>query len=462
MKVFGSISRLVSILFRKDGQDIALKPNQSTTYSAARSFELPVGDSDHELVGKDSAQALSNKSMDGDSNSFSNIGISSLKTELSDADKVVLRDVSGAIVSSKLSDKHIASDAAIDLSKLASVTASKVLVSDSSGKVSASSISDVELGYLSGVSSNVQEQLNAKATKAEVADLTTDDIAEGSNLYFTDARAKAAAVQDGDFLSNIDGSTSAETLAGLSQDVAPSVQAVASAIKDIVVAIDTVDTAASSAQSELDDTQAGAGLNADGGYSSLTASNYLKDSDFETESLTPSLRNADKLLDIKLKQVADSVATEKANAITAANNYTDTEIGKLVDGAPGVLNTLNEIAAAIGDDANFVEVVNGKLSKPLSGEGEGKYLRVDAEGNTYWDEGFIPSIYRQTWASASGTSLIVSHNLASTDVQVSLIDLEDGQQIGIESISITDSNSVTLVASEAPGASGWRVLIQKL
>lgn len=128
MKIFGSISRLVSILFRKDSQDITLRPNQSTTYTQARDIQLPAGDADHELVGKAASQTLTNKSMSGDDNTFSNIGISSLKTALSDADKLILRDVSGAVVSAKLEDKHVASNAAIALSKLASLTDRKSVV----------------------------------------------------------------------------------------------------------------------------------------------------------------------------------------------------------------------------------------------------------------------------------------------------------------------------------------------
>ena len=42
------------------------------------------------------------------------------------------------------------------------VTANRALVSDSTGNVSASSVTDTELGYLTGVTSNLQTQLNAK------------------------------------------------------------------------------------------------------------------------------------------------------------------------------------------------------------------------------------------------------------------------------------------------------------
>lgn len=48
------------------------------------------------------------------------------------------------------------------------LTASKALVSDANGKVAASSVTATELGYLSGVTSSIQTQLNAKANIADL------------------------------------------------------------------------------------------------------------------------------------------------------------------------------------------------------------------------------------------------------------------------------------------------------
>lgn len=46
----------------------------------------------------------------------------------------------------------------------------------------------------------------------------------------------------------------------------------------------------------------------------------------------------------------------------SANAYTDQKIADLVDSAPALLNTLNELAAAIGDDANFVTTITNSVS----------------------------------------------------------------------------------------------------
>lgn len=65
------------------------------------------------------------------------------------------------------------------------LTASKALVSDSSGKVAASSVTDTELGYLSGVTSAVQTQINAKADDSGVVHTTGDESIAGTKTFTT-------------------------------------------------------------------------------------------------------------------------------------------------------------------------------------------------------------------------------------------------------------------------------------
>lgn len=60
---------------------------------------------------------------------------------------------------------------------------------------------------------------------------------------------------------------------------------------------------------------------------------------------------------ITLSVDTDSIATQ---------TYVNTAISNLVDSAPGLLNTLNEIAAAIGDDANFATTITTALSTKLN------------------------------------------------------------------------------------------------
>ena len=63
---------------------------------------------------------------------------------------------------SNVSNSHISATAAIAFSKMANLTASRALVSDTNGDVSVSAVTSTEMGYLDGVSSAIQTQLDAK------------------------------------------------------------------------------------------------------------------------------------------------------------------------------------------------------------------------------------------------------------------------------------------------------------
>ena len=51
-----------------------------------------------------------------------------------------------------------------------------------------------------------------------------------------------------------------------------------------------------------------------------------------------------------------------STAVAAAQAYTDSQISALINGAPAVLDTLNELAAALGDDANFVTTITNSIT----------------------------------------------------------------------------------------------------
>lgn len=94
---------------------------------------------DSGIASANSTTTLTNKSIDSDNNTITNIVNADIK-----------------------------STAAIAFSKLADLTASRALASDSNGDVSVSAVTSTELGYLDGVSSAIQTQLNAKTTLASV------------------------------------------------------------------------------------------------------------------------------------------------------------------------------------------------------------------------------------------------------------------------------------------------------
>ena len=83
-----------------------------------------------------SSDTLTNKSIDSDNNTITNIVNADIK-----------------------------SSAAIAFSKMENLTASRALVSDGSGDVSAATTTSTEIGYVNGVTSAIQTQLDAKASK---------------------------------------------------------------------------------------------------------------------------------------------------------------------------------------------------------------------------------------------------------------------------------------------------------
>lgn len=78
-----------------------------------------------------------------------------------------------------IADLQVSASAAIALSKLAALTADRALISGTGGVIEASSVTATELGYVSGVTSAIQTQLNNKLDLA--GGTMTGNIAMGNN-----------------------------------------------------------------------------------------------------------------------------------------------------------------------------------------------------------------------------------------------------------------------------------------
>jgi hypothetical protein len=75
------------------------------------------------------------------------------------------------------------------------------------------------------------------------------------------------------------------------------------------------------------------------------------------------------------ESTASADATTKADAAQAAaiassNTYTDTAVSNLVDSAPELLDTLNELAAAIGDNPNYATDLATSVGEKVSKAGD--------------------------------------------------------------------------------------------
>ena len=96
-------------------------------------------------------------------------------------------------------------------------------------------------------------------------------------------------------------------------------------------------------------------------------------------------------------------ATTKADAaLVSAKAYTDTEVAGLVDSAPGAIDTLNELAAALGDDANFSTTMTTNLAtKAATTYVDSQDAATLASAQTYADTAEADAI---STASADATS----------------------------------------------------------
>ena len=130
----GSSSAAGSVLFREDTDN---GTNAVTLIGPASTADvtLTLPAATDTLVGKATTDTLTNKSIDSDNNTITNIVNADIK-----------------------------SSAAIAFSKMADLTASRALVSDGSGDVSVSAVTSTEVGYLDGVSSAIQTQIDSKTS----------------------------------------------------------------------------------------------------------------------------------------------------------------------------------------------------------------------------------------------------------------------------------------------------------
>ena len=170
---------------------------------------------------------------------------------------------------------------------------------------------------------------------SDISNFDSDDLTEGaSNLYFTDQRVEDA-------------------MAGLYDPAGSAANAYANALSD---AEDYADGLATNYD------PAGAAANA--------YSNALSDAEDYTDNAVSNAVTT-------LETYADLAA---GNALANAESYTDNAISNLIANAPALLDTLNEIAAAIGDDANFVGTITNLVAEKQNALIPG--TDIDIVGNT--------------------------------------------------------------------------------
>lgn len=88
--------------------------------------------------------------------------------------------------------------------------------------------------------------------------------------------------------------------------------------------------------------------------------------------------------------------------------------------------------------------------------------QTDAYQNGAWvpmGTGASGASFKTNWITADGASKTIVHNLGTTDVSVTLFDIDSGETVYVNTEIRTDNNTLDLTASAAPAGSGYRVLI---
>jgi membrane protein involved in colicin uptake len=130
-------------------------------------------------------------------------------------------------------------------------------------------------------------------------------------------------------------------------------------------------------------------------------------------------------------------ATSKADAAeAAAATYTDDKITNLVNGAPAVLDTLNELAAALGNDENFSTTITTLIGTKAS----------IATGLVTGDG----------TSTADGYEYTVTHSLGKADVLVQVYDGNDVVEVFVRKVN---NNSLKIITGAALGSTSLSVVV---
>ena len=68
-------------------------------------------------------------------------------------------------------------------------------------------------------------------------------------------------------------------------------------------------------------------------------------------------------VDSQIASVIQQLQTGDANVFNNSKIYTDDKVASLVSSAPSTLDTLNELATALGDDPNFATTMSNQIGK---------------------------------------------------------------------------------------------------
>lgn len=202
-------------------------------------------------------------------------------------------------------------------------------------------------------------------------------------------------------------------------------------VKNIAAPVADTDPATkASAQAQADAAKAAAELTAQG-YANTAKSEAIQAAALDATTKAATAKSE------AIQAAATDATTKAGTAETNAKAYTDAEITKLVTGAPATLDTLNELAAALGDDPNFATTIATTI-----GTKTGKYAS---------------NITGTPTADENGNYLyLVQHDLDKADIVVQAFQGNDSVDVLVRKV---DNNSLNIVTGVPLGSTTLRIVV---
>jgi len=296
--------------------------------------------------------------------------------KITDANVTTAKIADSAITSAKIADLTIATgdiaDSAITSGKIATGAVGTTKIDDLSvteGKLAPNAVttakisdSNVTTAKIADLNVTTGKIADSAITSAKIADgtIVAGDIADGAITSakildgtiatgdLADGAVTSAKIADGTIV-NADINTSAQIAYGkltLTNSIANADIATSAAIELSKLATDPL------ARANHTGTQAASTI-----------------SDFDTQVRTSKLNQmAAPAADVSMATYKiTNLGTPTSNTDASTKAYVDTSIANLIDGAPSTLDTLNEIAAALADNASFSDTVVLKSGSTMTG-----------------------------------------------------------------------------------------------
>lgn len=145
----------------------------------------------------------------------------------------------------------------------------------------------------------------------------------------------------------------------------------------------------------------------------------------------------------------------------ATESYVTTAISNLIDGAPTALDTLNELAAALGDDSNFATTI----SNQLAGKVDSSSLATVATTGSYNDLINKPTLFSGAYADLTGKPTLFSGSYADLTNKPTLFsgsynDLSDTPTLFSGSyVDLTNKPFIPTKTSDITNDSGYLIAL---